>query len=86
MLETISPYQLLQASRPKSPPRSSAAVQSAPSDSAYIPQPSSSGLPSSIPQAAEPFTKAPAYEPAKRTHYISDIHSRHSAAQRYLPS
>lgn len=82
MLETISPYQLLQASRPKSQPRSIPPAQSTPSAAVSAPHPSACGAPS-VPEQPQ---KAPAFEPSRRTHYIAGIYSRHIAAQRYLPS
>lgn len=83
MLESLSPYQLLKASSVKTPfhtpcdafEKRNAATQ------AIEPPP----LPI-VPPVPSPDTPAAQIPPQfKRTHYIADIHSRHSAAQRYLP-
>lgn len=85
MLDSISPYALLQASRPKPTPTLvtaydlySAAHAAAQSDPAPDPQPPQrTDTPSPIPAAQKPATR--------RTHYIADIKSRHNAAVRRAP-
>lgn len=80
MLNSISPYALLQASRPKPAPtvvtpydRYSAGQQSAAGQYA--------AAPARTDDAASPaMTALP--PPARRTHYIADIQTRHSAANR----
>ncbi len=84
MLESLSPYQLLKASRPKSPTYIDTAPQK--TDHAVVP---AYEPPPSIPDApanAAPSTQQSIRKQNQRTHYISDIHSRHAAAQRYLPT
>lgn len=84
MQERISPYALLKASKPKPSPSQastydlfSSAVQNYKPDSAEKPAPLSDRSPE---QSAE----APRYIPLpeKKTHYIADIHARHSTADR----
>ena len=82
MLESISPYQLLTASRPKPSPLIVAARQNTQEAApAFEPLPPMSGT-LDIEQLRQP----PILQQSRRTHYISDIHSRHIAAQRYLPT
>lgn len=83
MLESISPYELLKASRPKSP------TFLADYDQRLNSGPFAQAL--SIPASSMPDRPAVpppsrvTTAPAKRTHYIADIQNRHTAAQRRLP-
>lgn len=88
MLQSISPYALLCASKPKQP-RSI----TTPYDLFSLSQ--TGGAPQSAPpqQEAAPAANMPArgqsepaaLSPAKRTHYIADIHARHANAMRRAP-
>lgn len=89
MLDSLSPYALLQASKPRQPNVVTtaydlfSAVQSSSPTVAGVPQERSPEAP-----AAAPATEAPAAAasmplvPRSRTHYISDIKHRHSEALR----
>lgn len=87
MLQSISPYALLQASKPKSPSTMTtaydlySAVQSSTAETAVM-QPVSTPA-SEEPQqpAPPPYITPPA--PPRKTHYIADIKSRHNAANRF---
>ena len=84
MLESISPYALLCASKPRQP--RSVTTQY---DVFSLSQANSaSAVPASSPAGDPPAQRAPAQslpEPNKRTHYIADIHARHSSAMRRTP-
>lgn len=97
MLETVSPYALLCASKPKpaSIPTAydlySVAQSSAPGARVPDGQASSGMQPAPIAPDAAPAVQAseaapgrlPPRIPVRRTHYISDIKSRHSAAEKH---
>lgn len=98
MSQTLSPYALLQASKPKPAPTITtaydlySAVQSAPpaANPAAAPNalsslpPSSSVIPPEVPadQEQRPAAARMPLVPPKRTHYIADIKNRHNAALR----
>ena len=81
MLNSISPYMLLKASKPR---QNDAYVTdydlysaaSRPADSAFV-SPSLPSFSSVPPQPMQPSVQPPASE---RTHYIAGIHNRHSRA------
>lgn len=89
MPDSVSPYALLRASMPR-PAQTVvtaydlfSAAQQSPAATPPVPQPS----PSSSPACARETPEAPAPAawplPARRTHYIADIKTRHSAALRH---
>ena len=87
MLESISPYALLQASKPRPPKRITTDYDRfSLADKAA---PSASPTPTTLSPAhpAQPMEADPlqAFAPARRTHYIADIHARHSSAIRHAP-
>lgn len=86
MLQSVSPYALLCASKPKPAPTivtpydlysqaQQSREQSAPPDAP---------LPAAVQAspAAQPPARPPYSVPARRTHYIADIQSRHCTAAR----
>ena len=86
MLDSISPYALLRASMPKPAPTVVTAydlfstAQQATAAHASAPQPPPAAQPSAqdtVPSAAVRLL------PERRTHYIADIKTRHSAALRH---
>ena len=88
MLESISPYALLCASRPKPAPTIVTAydlysqAQQRREQSPEMPAPAA--VQADMP--AEPSSPRPlSTVPVHRTHYIADIQSRHSAALRRTP-
>lgn len=88
MLESISPYALLCVSRPKPVPTIVTAydlysqAQQRREQSPQTPAPAA--VQADMP--AEPPSPRPlSTVPARRTHYIADIQSRHSAALRRTP-
>lgn len=100
MSQSISPYALLRASKPKPAPVITtaydlySAVQSAPSSDSFPAYPSQPVPPrqEEAPGEQEP-RQAPSQTaarmplvPARRTHYIADIQTRHNAALRRTAS
>ncbi len=81
MLESVSPYALLKLSKPKAPEvlvteyDLYSAVQNAPSVQNHA-----SPEPPKVQNPPEPAPQPPFYPPARRTHYIKDIGSRHDTA------
>ena len=89
MLESISPYALLCASKPKPAPTIVTAYDlysQAQQRREQIPPPQA---PAAAAQADTPAVQSPppllSSVPARRTHYIAGIQSRHSAALRRAP-
>lgn len=89
MLESISPYALLCASRPKPAPTIVTAydlysqAQQRREQSSETPAPAAAQVADA---PAEPSSPRPlSTVPVRRTHYIADIQSRHSAALRRTP-
>ena len=96
MLESVSPYALLRASIPRpvssqataydlfsvaqSVPQAAPSMQAAPQiEPSPQPQPEPTAQAEPVAQAAPAAQVAPRI-PARRTHYISDIQTRHTAA------
>ena len=77
MPESISPYALLCASRPKPAPTLVTAYD--------LYSQAQQRQEQSAPTARQPPLRPLSSVPARRTHYIADIHSRHSAALRHTP-
>ena len=89
MLESISPYALLCASKPKPAPTIVTAYDlysQAQQRREQIPPPQAPAAPA---QAGTPAVHSPPLPlssvPTRRTHYIAGIQSRHSAALRRAP-
>lgn len=89
MLESISPYALLKASKPKPANAQQNAVDTfsctVQHHAAFSSENQKAYLSASEEQAAVPFSVAATHEyapPYKKTHYIADIHARHSTASR----
>lgn len=83
MLESISPYALLCASKPRPAPTVVTAYDlysQAQQRWEQVPAAVQADTP-----AAPPPPPPPASVPARRTHYIADIQSRHSAALQRAP-
>lgn len=86
MLDSISPYELLKASKPKGTPTITtaydlySAAQSV-SPSIVVPAAVSTPPPPDVQEPAAPRIPATTV-PTRRTHYIADIQSRHNLAQR----
>ena len=86
MLDSVSPYALLRASIPKPPPTVVTAYElystAQHSGAQVVPPPAApSNPPEDAPPAPDARRPSP-YPPARRTHYIADIKTRHSAAVR----
>lgn len=86
MLDSISPYALLQASKPKGTPTVTTAYDCY-SALQSCPPPAQQAEPLPVPQeeaAREPTQESAVmpFVPRGRTHYIEQIRSRHSAAVR----
>lgn len=83
MLNSISPYALLQASRPKHAPTIVTAYDR------YIAAQQSAAGQYAAPPARDDDTETPVRSapplPLRRTHYIADIKTRHSAASLRAP-
>lgn len=79
MLESLSPYQILKACSVTTPEHTH---HPALAYTHATEQTLNSAAPSSIHQAQDVM---PPPIQQRRTHYITDIHNRHTAAQRYLP-
>ena len=87
MPESISPYALLCACKPKPAPTVVTAYDLY-SQAQRSPEPSAPPGAPAAPQADAPAPPQPyprRAAPAQRTHYIADIQSRHSAALRRAP-
>lgn len=89
MLDSLSPYALLQASKPRQPNAVTtaydlfSAAQSSPPSAGGIPQERGAEIPAAVPATEAPVTAASMpLVPRSRTHYISDIKHRHSEALR----
>ena len=82
MLESISPYTLLQQSKPKQPKQISTNYDQSYSgeENNQSPVLSNPSLKHVIESEASPVSS-----PVRRTHYIADIHARHSSAIRHAP-
>lgn len=91
MLESVSPYELLKASRPRQTPTFATAydLYSAASTQENLPraQAASAEAAAPAPQPSDPAPKPcpTAAPPVRRTHYIADIKTRHNAAMRSAP-
>ena len=80
---TLSPYELLRTSRPQ--PQSAAItpydlysrIQQEPAVPVHVPVQASAALAQAQPQPAVPPSAA------RKTHYISDIHTKHASAVRH---
>lgn len=83
MLESLSPYQLLKACSIKAPHPTFHNTSEDACNAAPVLDPSTIPVTHPSHTASQPSTHIPAQ--LRRTHYIADIHSRHTAAQRYLP-
>lgn len=88
MIESISPYALLCASKPKPAPT----VVTAYDLYSQAQQSREQAVPANAPApavqeiaAAQSPARSISSVPARRTHYIADIQSRHSAATRRTP-
>jgi len=79
MLESLSPYQILKACSVTAQER---AHHAAPEYTHTTSPALNPAAPSSIHQAQDVMPPPMLH---RRTHYITDIHNRHTAAQRYLP-
>lgn len=82
MADSISPYALLKASKPRPMPVmvTSYDLFSAVHNQAASPAPSPA--PAAMQEAVQPPTAKPLMTPSARTHYIADIHARHNMAVR----
>ena len=90
MPESISPYALLCASRPKPAPTLVTAYDLYSQAQQGQEHSAPPEAPAPIPTQADTTARQPPLRPlssvpARRTHYIADIQSRHSAALRHTP-
>jgi len=84
MAMALSPYALLRASKPK-PPQT--VTTSYDLYSLSLPAAVSPDVPTPQTDAVNPTTpeQSTASPPPRRTHYIADIHARHTSALRHTP-
>ena len=83
MLSSISPYALLLKSKPHHPAQTTTDYDRFSMHHSYPHDHKSETLPDSH-VSLEPSSRQKIL-PEKRTHYISDIHARHSLAMRHAP-